>query len=182
MNITIRQLDERNIRDVNRCDGTFTIDSMLVLHAENDVIRYTIVNVPSQQKRYPAEELDYPTYLNHPDKMIYFAYADGQLAGQVIVRKNWNHYAYLEDIVVDAGFRHLGVGRALLQHAVTWAKARQLAGVMLETQNNNVAACRLYESCGFKLGGFDRYLYQGLSPNTDEIALYWYLLFASVSS
>jgi ribosomal protein S18 acetylase RimI-like enzyme len=106
---------------------------------------------------------------------------DEQLAGQVILRKNWNHYAYLEDIAVDAGFRRLGVGRALLQHTVAWAKARQLAGIMLETQNNNAAACRLYESCGFKLAGFDRYLYKGLDPNTDEIALYWYLLFDEVS-
>ena len=73
------------------------------------------------------------------------------------------------------------MGRALLQHAVAWARERQLAGVMLETQNNNVAACRLYESCGFQLGGFDRYLYKGLHPDTDEIALYWYLLFADAT-
>ncbi len=182
MNITIQQLNEQNFCDVNRCDGTFTVDSRLVIHAENDVILYTVVSVPPYQKRYPAEELDYPAYLNHPDKAIFFAHAEGQLAGQVILRKNWNHYAYIEDIVVDAGFRRLGVGRALLQHAVTWAKAGQLAGIMLETQNNNVAACRLYDSCGFQLGGFDRCLYQGLSPNTDEIALYWYLLFADGSS
>jgi streptothricin acetyltransferase len=182
MNLTIQQLDEQNFGDVNRCDGTFTVDSKLVSHAENDVIRYTVVSVPPYQKRYPPEELDYPTYLNHPDKTIFFAYADGQLAGQVIVRKNWNHYAYIKDIVVDVDFRRLGVGRALLQRTVAWAKAKQLAGIMLETQNNNVAACRLYESCGFKLGSFDRYLYQGLHVGVAEIALYWYLLFTDVSS
>jgi ribosomal protein S18 acetylase RimI-like enzyme len=71
------------------------------------------------------------------------------------------------------------VGRALLQHVIQWAKSRQLPGVMLETQNNNVAACRLYESCGFQLGGFDRCLYLGLNPGTDEIALYWYFCFAA---
>ncbi len=181
MNITLQQLDEQNFRDVNRCDGTFTVDARLVLQAENDVIHYTVVSVPSYQKRYPAEELDYPTYLHHPDKAIFCAYADGQLAGQVIVRKYWNRFAYIDDIAVDVSFRRLGVGRALLQHAVTWARARQLAGVMLETQNNNIAGCRLYESCGFKLGGFDRYLYQGLQPDTDEVALYWYLLFAEAA-
>jgi ribosomal protein S18 acetylase RimI-like enzyme len=60
--------------------------------------------------------------------------------------------------------------------AIDWAKTKLLAGIMLETQNNNVAACRFYERCGFKLGGFDRYLYKGISKNTEEIALYWYLL------
>src|SRR5512139_1205510 len=175
MHLTIQQIDERNFGDVNRCDETFTVDSRLVVHAENDGLRYTIVNVPPYQKSYPPEELDYPSYLHHPDKAIFCAYADGQLAGQVIVRKYWNGFAYIDDIAVDVSFRQQGVGRALLQHAVAWARDRQLAGVMLETQNNNVAACRLYESCGFQLGGFDRYLYRGLHPGTDEIALYWYL-------
>ena len=181
MNVTIQQLDERNCGDVNRCDGTFTVDSRLILQAENDVIGYTVVSVWPYQKRYPVEELDYAPYLHHPDKAIFFAYADEQRAGQIIVRKNWNHYAYIEDIVVDTGFRRAGVGGALLQHAVAWARARQLAGVMLETQNNNVAACRLYESCGFKLAGFDRCLYKGLHPDTDEIALYWYLVFVDAA-
>ena len=181
MHITIQQIDERNFDDVNRCDGTFTVDSRLVVYAENDIIRYTIINVPPYQKHYPPEELDYPTYLHDPDKAIFCAYVDGQLAGQVIVRKYWNRYAYIDDIAVDAGFRRLGVGRALLQHAVAWARDRQTAGVMLETQNNNVAACRLYASCGFQLGGFDRCLYQGLHPGTEEIALYWYLLFVDAA-
>jgi streptothricin acetyltransferase len=48
---------------------------------------------------------------------------------------------------------------------------------MLETQNINVAACLFYQRCGFTLGGFDRYLYRGLDPSTEEVALYWYLLF-----
>ena len=179
MNLSLQPLDEHNLRDVNRCDNTFTVDSRLVLQAEDAVIRYTVVAVPPYQKRYPVEALDYTPYLTDPDKAIFFAKADGRLAGQVIVRKNWNHYAFVDDITVDTGFRRKGVGRALLQHAVDWARSRQWAGVMLETQNNNLGACRLYERCGFELAGFDRGLYQGLNPSTDEIALYWYLLFAA---
>jgi ribosomal protein S18 acetylase RimI-like enzyme len=48
---------------------------------------------------------------------------------------------------------------------------------MLETQNNNLPACRFYEHCGFTLSGFDRNLYKGINKDTEEIALYWYLLF-----
>jgi GNAT superfamily N-acetyltransferase len=177
MNITIQQLDERNFCDVNRCDGAFTVDSRLILRAENDVIGYTIVSMPPYQKRYPVEELDDAAYLHHPDRAIFFAYGE-QLAGQIIA-EDWNHFAYI-DYNVSMLFG-AGVGRALLQHAVAWARARQLAGVMLETQNNNVAACCLYESCGFKLAGFDRCLYKGLHPDSDEIALYWYLVFAEAA-
>jgi streptothricin acetyltransferase len=50
---------------------------------------------------------------------------------------------------------------------------------MLETQNINVPACRLYASCRFVLCGFDACLYHGVMPGTREIALYWYLLFSA---
>jgi streptothricin acetyltransferase len=48
---------------------------------------------------------------------------------------------------------------------------------MLETQNTNVAACLFYRRCGFELGGFDRFLYHAIHPDSDEIALYWYMFF-----
>jgi ribosomal protein S18 acetylase RimI-like enzyme len=175
--ITIRELDDQNMRDVNRCDGVFTVDSRLVLQVENDVIRYTVAGIPPYQKRYPHDEIDTTTYLADPAKTIFFAYVDGQLAGQVILRGNWNRYCHIEDIAVDIHFRRCGVGRALMEAAIAWAKGRDLAGLSLETQNNNVAACRFYERCGFRLGGFDRYLYRGVMNDTEEIALYWYFLF-----
>jgi ribosomal protein S18 acetylase RimI-like enzyme len=83
----------------------------------------------------------------------------------------------VEDIVVDRQFRRRGVGERLMARAVMWAKEKGLAGIMLETQDNNVAACQLYEKWGFVLGGFDPYLYRGLERNKDESALYWYLVF-----
>ncbi len=49
---------------------------------------------------------------------------------------------------------------------------------MLETQDNNVGACKFYESCGFQLKGFDTSLYKAIDQVKNEIALYWYLLFA----
>ena len=57
------------------------------------------------------------------------------------------------------------------------AKEKGFPGLMLETQDNNVAACRLYARCGFELRGFDTHLYKALDPSSDEIALYWYLIF-----
>ncbi len=68
-------------------------------------------------------------------------------------------------------------GRRLMEQAIRWARERGLPGVVLETQNINLAACRLYESCGFVLRGFDGYLYRGIEPDSREIALFWYLLF-----
>ncbi len=177
MAITVCELSEQNLRDVNRCDNLFTGDSKLVLWLENGSIRHAEVGAPPFQKRYPCDEIDASAYLADPNRMIFFAYLGGELAGQVILRTNWNRFAYVEDIAVDVHRRRRGVGRVLMDQAVGWAKARNLPGIMLETQNNNVAACRFYQQYGFTLGGFDACLYQGIAKDTEEIALFWYLLF-----
>ncbi len=62
-----------------------------------------------------------------------------------------------------------------MDKAIDWAKKNNMVGIMLETQDNNVDACLFYQKCGFKLGGFDKYLYNGLGNPNKEIALYWYL-------
>jgi len=177
MEIAIHEVDQSNVHHVNQCDSSFTVDSKLLLHAENGKINYTVVDVPQYTKQYQSEEVDSSTYISNPNKIIFFAYAGDELAGQIRVLKFWNGYAYIDDLAVDTKHRRQGVGRALISSAVEWARSKGLPGMMLETQNNNAAACRLYESCGFELRGFDMNLYKALNPSTDEIALYWYLMF-----
>ncbi len=176
MQIRLDKLSNANVSDVNRADGTFLVDSVLDVEQAlfKDVFRY--VKVSSYEKRYPDDHFDADEYMRSKDKDIYVCYVEKRVAGQLVMRKNWNNYAYIEDIRVDRDFRRLGIGRKLLEKAVDWASGKRLAGVMCETQNNNVGACELYRNCGFKLGGVDRLLYKGLNPETSEIALYWYYL------
>jgi streptothricin acetyltransferase len=172
MNIILREIDPSNLHDANQCDGSFIVDSKLVLHVENDILRYSVVRVEPYRKQYVFEERDYASYIANPDQTVYFAHVDGHLAGQIVLKKHWNVYAWINDFAVDVEFRRYGVGRALMQKAVDWAKAKQLPGIMLETQDINVPACRFYERFGFTLRGYDTYLYKGLNPIIDEIALY----------
>lgn len=179
MEITIEGFDAHNRLALNRCDGAFMVESKLILHAAQGAPTYTLVSVPPYLKRYPpsqiSDEVIDAASLAALNKAIFFAYGDGELAGQIILSQSWNGYAYMDDIAVDSRFRQCGIGRALIQQAIVWAKANELPGIMLETQNTNVAASLFYQHCGFELGGFDRYLYRALDPNSDEIALYWYL-------
>jgi streptothricin acetyltransferase len=87
MEIIIHKMDEQNIRRVNQCDGTFTVNSHLVLHAQNERISYTVVPIPPYEKQYPLDEVDYSEYINNPEKVIFLAYVNDQLAGQVRVLK-----------------------------------------------------------------------------------------------
>ncbi len=100
---------------------------------------------------------------------------EGKLAGQIKLIPWWNGYAYIDDVIVNPQFRGHGVGKALIEAAIQWSIEKRFPGIMLETQDDNVAACKLYDSCGFVLGGFDQYTLKNFKPN--EIALFWYLIF-----
>ena len=182
MGIRVEEINHDNLADAGRCDGVFTVDSVLVLGAENSLIHYTVAAAAPYAKQYPPEAVDYGAHVTDPERTVFLAYVNGDIAGEVRLRQNWNRCAYVEDLVVDSTFRRRGVGRALVESAVQWAKGRGLAGVMIETQSNNVAACRLYQQCGFEIGGFDRLLYGGLPAVADEVAVFWYLLFSPKTS
>lgn len=182
MKSIIKELDAGALQHLNRCDGAFNIESKLSLSLVDDAVHYTVLAVSPRMKRYAPEAFDPHAYMNNPDQAIFFAFAEEKIAGQIRVRRNWNRFAYVEDFVVDRNYRRRGIGQKLLQRVMQWAKDRDLAGVMLETQNTNVAACRLYARCGFELGGWDRFLYQGDIPDTDEVALFWYLVFNKSST
>ena len=175
--IVIDRLTADNQASLNRCDNSFTVDSELCVAADDGRISYTVRSVAPHVKRYGPEDYDARAYTDKADHAAWLATVDGQPAGQILVHENWNRYAIIWGIAVDPPFRRRGVGRRLIEQAIAWARERGLPGVMLETQNSNVAACRLYESCGFFLGGFDGYLYRGVMPGTREIALVWYLVF-----
>ena len=177
MDIVIREADKDIIQFVKKGGSSFEVTSKLVLHARDGSIGYTAVSVSPYTKQYDMEEFDIRAYLGDPDKVIFLAFAGNQPLGQIRLQKYRNAYAYIDDISVDPEYRGEGIGRALMSRAIEWAKSKGFPGMMLETQNNNVAACRLYERCGFELRGFDTHLYKALDPGTDEIALYWYLTF-----
>ncbi|SEG75049.1 GNAT family N-acetyltransferase [Paenibacillus sp. UNC499MF] len=182
MDIRIRELTADDEFRSIEVDGSFVVDSVLALTLENGRIGYTVTEVPRYIKNYAdepdgeTEDSGYAGHIGNPDKVMYLACSGNRLIGQISLRKNWNAYTYVEDIKIDPAYRRYGVGRKLIDQARQWAKAGGMPGIMLETQNNNVRACKFYESCGFVLGGFDSCLYKGLDKQSQEVALYWYLM------
>ncbi len=177
MYIVIREADRETIHCLKIGGSSFEVKSKLVLTVENGRITYTVQDVPPYTKQYGSEEVEPESYINDPDKGVFFAWLGDKVIGQIRLRRFWNGYAYIDDISVEPDYRGEGIGRALIEHAIAWAKEKGFPGLMLETQDNNVAACRLYARCGFELRGFDTHLYKAQDPSSDEVALYWYLVF-----
>lgn len=177
MNISLRQMDLHFLYQVDSFARNSMVKSHLVLHVEDNKITYSIIPVAPYEKILNIDAEDYTTFIDNPQKVIFFADVDGKSVGQIKMVPWWNKFAYVEELTVDTDFRYKGVGQALLTRGIEWAKGQGFPGVMLETQDNNVPACMLYEKCGFILGGFDRYAYKNFPESRNEIALYWYLIF-----
>ncbi len=175
MTITIREKTPQESTQVKSFSRKSMVQSRLVLGIEAEKLVYTIERVEPYERDYAAEDVEYG--FDNDSATIFFAEVDGKLAGRIRMLKWWNQFGYVEDIVVNPEYRGMGLGRQLLERGIQWARDNGYPGVMLETQDNNVPACTLYQSCGFVLGGFDRNVYKAINPDTKETALYWYLIF-----
>jgi ribosomal protein S18 acetylase RimI-like enzyme len=175
MEITIRKLGPDESSQTHLFSRKFMVSSRLVLTIENEQLSYTIVPVEPYERDIPAEDIDYS--FDDAGPTIFFAEKGGRPAGRIKMMRWWNQFAYVEDLVVNPEYRGEKIGCTLLERGIQWARENGFPGVMLETQDDNVPACTLYQSCGFVLSGFDRNVYKAFNHPREETALYWYLIF-----
>ncbi|HOD39858.1 MAG TPA: GNAT family N-acetyltransferase [Candidatus Wallbacteria bacterium] len=108
------------------------------------------------------------------------AYADKKRIGGALVAYHTEGLNFLDgrkdaaalwDIRIHPEFRGLGAGAKLFQGAVECAKKRDCVFLKIETQNNNVSACKFYASRGCELGAINTFAYREFP---DETQLIWY--------
>jgi ribosomal protein S18 acetylase RimI-like enzyme len=68
------------------------------------------------------------------------------LFSSVRVQKDW----ILNDLYVEEAFRKTGIGRQLIQTALSFAREQQASQLQLETATDNLTAQSLYEAMGFR--------------------------------
>ncbi len=178
MTIVLKKLTAAHADDVEAIDGSFHIKSRLSLSSSQNIVDFTVVPAEPRVKRYEHDNPDdLASYIGAETKLAIIAYNNQRPAGLLLVSENWNGYAIVDSIKVDISHRKAGIGRMLLDAAMEWARSRNLSGIMLETQDNNVDACLFYQRYGFILRGFDTGIYSAIPATHDETALFWYLLF-----
>ncbi len=106
--------------------------------------------------------------------LLLVAEAAGKLVALLEVRpQEWNHTAFIWNILVDRDHRRRGLGRRLMEMAIAWAQSKGYRALCLETQSNNIAACRFYHHMGFRLTGIRDDLYTNRDIARGEVALFW---------
>jgi RimJ/RimL family protein N-acetyltransferase len=98
----------------------------------------------------------------------------GELVGRLSVARDPHpasaHVADL-GLMVAASHRRLGIGWALLEHAVEWARGERVEKIELHVFPHNEPAIRLYERFGFEREGYRKRHYRRRTGFVDAILM-----------
>jgi len=67
----------------------------------------------------------------------------------VISTSQGSYSAWIEDVIVAKDFRGQGIGKALLNHTINWAKQQGATRAQLLVDNQNTAAIQFYQKIGW---------------------------------
>lgn len=127
-------------------------------------------------KNYDESKQDRPTAL--PERLgvenlaVIAAYRNDTRIGGAILYFPSEDEAQLIDLRVAPDERHSGIGKRLVQSALSETAHRGIPTLEIETQDTNVVACRFYHSLGASLVWIEPNGYLGFS---DEAKLVWSL-------
>ncbi|MEU2433694.1 GNAT family N-acetyltransferase [Streptomyces sp. NPDC007861] len=163
---------------IEALDGSFTTSTVFQVAVADDGFTFREVPVdPPLTKVFPEEESDGgdgdgADGKESGSRTVVAVGAGGELAGFTAVSYSpWNGRLTIEDIEVAPGHRGRGVGRALMGHAVAFARECGAGHVWLEVTNINAPAIHAYQRMGFAFCGLDTALYEG-TASEGEKAIY----------
>lgn len=162
----------------------FEVSEMFDVIAEADGTRLDVRRVPAPYvKDYDAIDggpMRWAERFDLSNWGFFSALRDAQCVGRAAVARDTSALEMLEglsdvallwDIRVAPFARRRGVGSALFDAVVTWARSRGCLQLKVETQNTNVAACRFYAREGCALRTVQWGAYPALP---DEVQLIWF--------
>lgn len=184
--IEVRREDHRSLAEYATIRSAFHVGEALMLAMDGDAI---VPHVETRPIR-PGYDKDYDALPgNHPGEWparfsveracLLAAYVDGDRIGGAIVicdpddvvrLRGERGLALLWDLRVARRARRRGVARALLAAAEASARDAEVRGLLVETQDVNVPACRVYAAAGFVLASVEHDAYPGLPG---EARLIW---------
>jgi RimJ/RimL family protein N-acetyltransferase len=115
---------------------------------------------------------------SHADAAVFVAEDDGLLVGRLsLARDPHPASAHVADLglMVAASHRRRGLGRALLEQAVTWSRGARVTKLELHVFPWNEPAISLYEAFGFAREGLRRRHYLRGGVEVDAVLMAYHL-------
>jgi RimJ/RimL family protein N-acetyltransferase len=109
------------------------------------------------------------------DAAVYVAETpEGEIVGRLSLARDQHpassHVADL-GLMVAAHYRRRGIGRALLEQAIRWARKRGVSKLELHVFPHNAPAIALYESFGFQREGYRKAHYRRHDGYVDAVLM-----------
>ena len=148
----------RNDEYVNDDIAAWIIEKLTVADIERcKAIRLAaLADTPDAFASTLEEEVNLPTRewrerLANPNAVTFVAVVGGTDAGLVVGLPHWIQpdLAAIVSMWVAPKYRQAGVGTALIQEAIAWAKESGYAAAQLEVADGNISATQLYERMAF---------------------------------
>jgi ribosomal protein S18 acetylase RimI-like enzyme len=176
--IRIRPLGEFSAADLNRLNGPSTCqDTYRVVYQANESgavfeLQLTPLETPYIHCYDYIDDDWVKTWLK-PAGFSFGAYDSEQLVGVLIAeQRDWNHSLWVWEFMVAAERRRQGIGRRLMEHAASQARAVGLRTIVCETQNRNSNAIKVYLKLGFQMEGVDISYYTNEDYPDGDVAVF----------
>lgn len=92
----IVKINQHNLKDINKANQPFEVIGRIKPVFTEGTWSYTeeLYEQP-YMKTYPDDTWDYGAYIDNPDKTIFLAYSGTECIGQIVLKKDWNKYAFI---------------------------------------------------------------------------------------
>ncbi len=118
------------------------------------------------------------TIQHHPDAAVFVAEDEGRIVGRLSLSRDPHPASrHVSDLglMVAASHRRQGVGTALLEEAVAWARESGIRKLELHVFPWNEPALQLYESFGFEREGYRKRHYERGVELVDAVLMAYFV-------
>ncbi len=138
-------------KSISTVDNKISKEKLIELAIQSGV--YSRFNVDKKIGKEKFEEM-YSLWMinsiNHKiAKEVFIITENKEIVGFVTLGEK-NKRADIGIIAVDNIFRGKGIGKTLMTSAEKWFSNSGYSSIQVVTQGDNIPACKLYESCGYK--------------------------------
>ena len=181
MAATSRATDPLRSQDVRLRDGrTATIrpaspeDAERLLENVNAIGAEIVYLLTEQLGSDIEQEREWIREYDGATSVLLVAEVGGRVVGQADVqpgRYPKESHVGIVGIAIRDGYRGAGLGRAMMDRALEWMRARGFKKACLEVFATNVQAIALYRGLGFELEGVRRRQYRVLGEWVDDVLM-----------
>jgi ribosomal protein S18 acetylase RimI-like enzyme len=174
---TIRRATEADLPALVRLDYSYATDRLLHLVRKGRPPQQTFRFQWETQSapRRPGYQYDVDTLRGALESAPLFDVAEvqGRTVGLVILLiHGLGDAGEVTDLGVHLPYRRRGIGAALLDRALQFARPQRLPTVWVEPQNDNAEAIEFYIARGFRLAGFNDLMRSTRADDLERITLF----------